>query len=809
MTTLSRGDERAALFHVLLNVIEMDIDDHLNIIQALSEKRCDGIYDFLLLDGETVDKLARTDKNGSVHPSPIGYLYSLHRFRAFVAYRHTAGTPISPDEWLHLTWDEYADYCEDLMQRHTGSRCSRNIETLAESKQFDFVLADFYLSTVPYDDYDDITIEVDYDFSDYDNKTVEIDYIDTNTFDIAPLQHDEPTTASSSDQTSILLHRQPDPSVFVNIDEADEFPCFDDSDMIEECILHRTHDFKSTMQNGVSRAIDDNMTIQPYHPATKTYGDTISVHFFDCNDQNQTFDGDPHLNTSIMRSSNDSTANKTNILCIRMGSRSYGTDSAISYDLSAFASSTKFVSTMTLSHLLITHGSPKPTDSTNNVILQKQQGEDRDHHLTPEILCGDIELEECRGINVVTNVTKKYACFTWNGERSTLDVIYNDDASSSSPDTGPALLQLRDRIPKEKLDDDINSPVPNKRSPDGDEPEHNPELKTEFEEYESTIVLTDEQESEQGSELDQAGRRKMMEGRTSTVVHLLRDDGNQPTSSSENLFATSVNAVTRSHGESPTELCMGRPYDTKVQECCHDRVYYNPTSSNLYSDPSEQKTQDGTFNLISPESISDEDSNQSLDSDPDSATDHKPSKMELAYGASDKRPTANKAIDKNATSVNELATSHVSVQTIHCTDDHGFSTQHTDAAEIPNGNSNLHEDLAKKNVVHIYDLRPIEIEHDTEDVYPKAQSCVVSNAHATTTIDDSLTTLQTQRPQTCAIVLANHFDDGNDKNATFDGDPFSTVALSWHSHTVQFRCLDEHDRKTWARMNMTARLGQE
>ena len=143
MTTLSRGDERAALFHVLLNVIEMDIEDHLNIIQALSEKRCDGIYDFLMLDGETVDKLTRTDENGSVRPLPIGYLYSLHRFHTFVAYRHAAGTPISPDEWLHLTWDEYADYCEDLMQRLTGSRYSWNIETLAESKQFDFVLADF------------------------------------------------------------------------------------------------------------------------------------------------------------------------------------------------------------------------------------------------------------------------------------------------------------------------------------------------------------------------------------------------------------------------------------------------------------------------------------------------------------------------------------------------------------------------------------------------------------------------------------------------------------------------------------------
>ncbi len=64
------------------------------------------------------------------------------------------------------------------MQQHTGSRCSRNIETLvAASKQFDFVLANFYLSTVPYDDYDDITIEVNYDFPDYNNKSVDIECI--------------------------------------------------------------------------------------------------------------------------------------------------------------------------------------------------------------------------------------------------------------------------------------------------------------------------------------------------------------------------------------------------------------------------------------------------------------------------------------------------------------------------------------------------------------------------------------------------------------------------------------------------------
>jgi hypothetical protein len=144
MKTLSRDGDRAALFHVLLNIIEMNIKGHLHIIQALSEKRCDGIYDFLLLDGKTVDKLAHTDDNGSVRPLPIGYLNLLHRFCTFVAYRHAAGTSISPDQWLHLTWDEYADYCKDLMQQHTGSRCSWNIETLvAASWQFDFVLADF------------------------------------------------------------------------------------------------------------------------------------------------------------------------------------------------------------------------------------------------------------------------------------------------------------------------------------------------------------------------------------------------------------------------------------------------------------------------------------------------------------------------------------------------------------------------------------------------------------------------------------------------------------------------------------------
>jgi hypothetical protein len=83
----------------------------------------------------------------------------------------------------------------------------------------------------------------------------------------------------------------------------------------------------------------------------------------------------------------------------------------------------------------------------------------------------------------------------------------------------------------------------------------------------------------------------------------------------------------------------------------------------------EQKTKDGTFNLIPTESISDKDSNQSFDSDSDSATDHKPPEMELAYDASDKCPAANKAIGKNNTSVNKLATSHVSVRNIHCTND--------------------------------------------------------------------------------------------------------------------------------------------
>jgi hypothetical protein len=81
--------------------------------------------------------------------------------------------------------------------------------------------------------------------------------------------------------------------------------------MIEKFIIHRTHDFKSTLVNGVPGNIDDNVPIQASHPATNTYGDTLSAHFCDSNDQNQTFDGDPHLNMSLMTSSNDSTANKT------------------------------------------------------------------------------------------------------------------------------------------------------------------------------------------------------------------------------------------------------------------------------------------------------------------------------------------------------------------------------------------------------------------------------------------------------------------------------------------------------------------
>jgi hypothetical protein len=61
------------------------------------------------------------------------------------------------------------------------------------------------------------------------------------------MQHDETTNAPSSDPTFILSHRQPDPSVFVEINKADELPCFDDHDMINTFILYRTHDFQNTL----------------------------------------------------------------------------------------------------------------------------------------------------------------------------------------------------------------------------------------------------------------------------------------------------------------------------------------------------------------------------------------------------------------------------------------------------------------------------------------------------------------------------------------------------------------------------------
>jgi predicted dehydrogenase len=35
------------------------------------------------------------------------------------------------------------------------------------------------------------------------------------------------------------------------------------------------------------------------------------------------------------------------------------------------------------------------------------------------------------------------------------------------------------------------------------------------------------------------------------------------------------------------KIYRGGPYDTKVQECCHNCGHYKPTSSNLYPDPSE------------------------------------------------------------------------------------------------------------------------------------------------------------------------------------------------------------------------------
>jgi hypothetical protein len=585
MTTLSRGDERAALFHVLLNVIEMDIEDHLNIIQALSEKRCDGIYDFLLLDGETVDKLAHTDKDGSVHPLPIGYLYSLHRFRAFVAYCHAAGTPISPDEWLHLTSDEYEDYCEDLMERHTGSHRYQNIETLAESKQFDFVLADFYLSTVPYDDYDDITIEVDYDFSDYDAKTVGIDYMDTNSFDIAPSPHDEPTAASSFDQTSILLHRQPDPSVFVTIDEAEEFPCSGDSDTpIEECILHRTHDCKSTTQNGVPKAIDDNVTIHPSYPAATTYGDTISVHFCHSNDQNQTFDGDPRLNTTIMGSSNDSTENKTNILCISMGSRSYGMDSAISfafYNLSSLASPTKFVSTTTLPHLLIMNQSPNQEEariSHEPATQENLTNPSQDRNMKTDTPMHDL-----------ANTENDSTLWTRMHYDSKIEHHEHDETSQGT---------LKITFPKRSIKYKHDKCASRTMDASHQKLEIRPSVNTMGSHHilTSTLIaymhaqtITMHYDQQAFSDTDTAYGFSRRDSETLTTK--LRspadptravDDNPAITGSSSVIMAMTISCSedpVNSSTDNPIELCMGRSSDTKVQECCNGVCDVVPTEN--------------------------------------------------------------------------------------------------------------------------------------------------------------------------------------------------------------------------------------
>jgi hypothetical protein len=158
-----------------------------------------------------------------------------------------------------------------------------------------------------------------------------------------------------------------------------------------------------------------------------------------------------------------------------------------------------------------------------------------------------------------------------------------------------------------------------------------------------------------------------------------------------------------------------------------------------------------------------------------------------------------------------------------------------DKGAIQYDERNLHEDLAKENVVRRDDSRSTKIEldmdsklthdddtvHDrdsksTNDVvlpnavaaimdggYPKTQSDVLSNNDETTTIttiDEALATLRTQHPQTYEAVLASHFVDGNDQNTTFDGDPFSNAAISWHSNLVQLYSLKKHDRTTWTRM---------